>query len=51
MADSPLKLVREFFDTPSRPMKISNMKDEWVPLSDEDKAQILQGLTDGTLTY
>lgn len=48
MADgkSPLKLIREFFG-----MSMAEMKAEWVPLPEKDKAQLVQGLTDGTLTY
>ena len=50
-AVSPLKLVREYFDTPARPMRLADMKTEWSPLSAEEKAQIIGGLTDGTETY
>jgi hypothetical protein len=46
MPVSPLKVVREFFG-----MSLAEMKAEWVPLSQEDKDDILKGLTDGTLTY
>lgn len=48
MAESakPLKLVREFFG-----MSLAEMKTEWVPLPEKDKAEILAGLNDGTLTY
>lgn len=60
-----VKDVREFFNTPERPMTLKEMKTEWLgkddlgtPLTDpskiltkEDKEQILAGLGDGTLTY
>jgi len=51
MPVSPLKLVREYFNTPARPMTLADMKAEWIPLPDADKAQIIAGLTDGSLTY
>lgn len=51
MPVSPLKMVREYFDTAARPMKLSDMKAEWIPLPESDKQQIIKGLTDGTLTY
>lgn len=43
-----LKAVRDFFG-----MKLADMKAEWTNggLTDQDKAQILAGLADGTLTY
>lgn len=41
-----LKDVREYFG-----MKLPEMKSEWVPMSQEDKDQILTGLGDGTETY
>lgn len=53
MAVSPLKLIKDFFDTAARPMDLAAMKNEWTKggLTDEDKAQIIAGLTDGSLTY
>lgn len=41
-----MKDVREFFG-----MTLPEMKSEWVPLSDKDKAEILAGLSDGSLNY
>lgn len=43
-----LKAVRDFFG-----LKLADMKAEWTNggLTDQDKAEILAGLTDGTLTY
>lgn len=43
-----LKAVRDFFG-----MNLTTMKAEWTNggLTDQDKAEILAGLTDGTLTY
>ncbi|MGW6789970.1 hypothetical protein [Streptomyces chartreusis] len=43
-----LKLVREFFG-----LNMQQMKAEWMGggLTDQDKAEILAGLSDGTLTY
>lgn len=46
MADSPLKMVREFFG-----MNLTEMKSEWVPMPNKDKEEIVKGLQDGTLTY
>ena len=42
----PLKLVRDFFG-----FGLSEMKREWVPMPEADKAQIIKGLSDGSLTY
>lgn len=41
-----MKDVREFFG-----MSLPQMKAEWVTLPEKDKAEILAGLSDGTLTY
>lgn len=43
-----LKAVRDFFG-----MNLQQMKAEWTSggLTDQDKAEILAGLTDGSLTY
>lgn len=49
--DATVKDVREFFDTPGRRMTLADMKAEWIPMSKEEKTQILKGLSDGTLTY
>jgi hypothetical protein len=48
MADASVKDVKEFFG-----MTLTQMKEEWVKggLSDQDKKDILQGLSDETLTY
>lgn len=46
MAEATVKTVREFFG-----MSLAEMKKEWVPMPPKDKAEILAGLTDGTLTY
>jgi hypothetical protein len=48
MADATVKTVKEFFG-----MSLGEMKEEWVKggLTDLDKAEILGGLTDGSLTY
>lgn len=52
MADvSPLKMVRDFFNTEARPMRLQDMKTEWTPMPQADKDQIIQGLKDGSLTY
>lgn len=37
---SPLKLVRDFFG-----LKLADMKSEWTTLPQEDKDDILSGLT------
>jgi hypothetical protein len=41
-----MKDVREFFG-----MTLQEMKTEWIPLPDQDKEEILAGLSDGSLTY
>lgn len=46
MPVSILKTVREFFG-----MTLSEMKEQWVPLPESDKQDIIKGLTDGSLTY
>jgi hypothetical protein len=65
MAEATVKQVKEFFHTPERPMTLKEMKTEWmgkdetgqpntdpkVILTADDKAQILAGLGDGSLTY
>lgn len=48
MAVATVKTVKEFFG-----MTMAEMKAEWIKggLTDEDKAQILEGLGNGSLTY
>lgn len=46
-----LKEIREYFNTPARPMATTDMKKEWVPLSAAEKLQFQKGLADGSLTY
>ena len=46
MAVSPLKLIREYFG-----MTLQEMKAEWAPLPAEVKAQLIEGITNGTETY
>ena len=41
-----LKKIKEYFG-----MTLPEMKREWVPLPEADKAQIWQGIQDGSLTY
>lgn len=41
-----MKDVREFFG-----MSLPEMKAEWVSLPEKDKAEILAGLSNGSLTY
>jgi hypothetical protein len=31
--------------------RLADFRDEWAGLSDQDKAQLRQGVADGTLTY
>lgn len=47
-ATGHLKMIRDFFG-----LKLGEMKGEWTNggLTDADKEQIVQGLSDGTLTY
>ncbi len=40
------KDVKEFFG-----MSLAEMKAEWMTLSKADRADILRGLSDGSLTY
>lgn len=49
MAD--ILIVRDFFNTEARPMRLQDMKTEWTPMPQADKDQIIQGLKDGSLTY
>lgn len=46
MANKGLTAVREFFG-----MSLAEMKAEWIPLPPKDKAEILEGIENGTLTY
>jgi len=48
-----VKEIKEFFDSPERPMGLHEMKAEWVKggLSEQDRAEIAGGIGDGTLTY
>ena len=48
-----VKEVREFFDTPERPMTLPDMKGEWVKggLTQQDRDEIAMGIGDGSLTY
>lgn len=46
MATSVLAKIREFFE-----MEMAEFKREWTALTPEDKAQLKQGMEDGTLTY
>lgn len=52
MAAATIKDVSDYFKTgdPDRD-KLGNFKNEWTALTDKDKAEIKQGLGDGTLTY
>lgn len=60
MANATVKQVKEFFDTPERPMTLKEMKAEWIgsdesdptkKLTDEDKRQIMEGIGNGSLNY
>ncbi len=48
MSEATLKDVREFFG-----MTVGQFRDEWTKqgLTDKDKAEIRQGIGDGTMTY
>jgi hypothetical protein len=48
-----LKAVKEYFNTPERPMTLTDMKAEWVKggLTDADREEIAGGIRDGSLTY
>lgn len=49
MADATLKQVADYFRKDGEPL--SKFGDEWKQLSDADKADLKQGIGDGTLTY
>lgn len=49
--DVTLKDIMAFFATDTRPMGPKEMTKEWKDLSLKDKADIKNGLTNGTLTY
>lgn len=53
MSEATLKQVREFFDTPARPMALADFRKEWQNggLTEQDKAEIRAGIGDGTLNY
>ena len=51
MADVTLKDIMAYFGTDTRPMGPKEMTREWKSLTDKDKAQIKNGLADGSLTY
>lgn len=46
MADATLKEVTTYFG-----IKLSEFKNEWAALTDEDREQIKRGIGDGTETY
>lgn len=48
MPASPLKLIREYFG-----MTLQDMKKEWSNggLTADDKAQLIEGISNGTETY
>jgi hypothetical protein len=48
-----VKEIKEFFHTDERPMRLPEMKAEWVNggLTEQDRAEIAQGIGDGSLTY
>jgi len=45
--DDTLKKVREFFGYE----KLADFARDWRQLTEQDKADIKKGITDGTLTY
>lgn len=46
MPEATTKDVKNFFG-----MSLQEMKDEWLKLPQEDRQDILKGLSDGTLNY
>lgn len=54
--NTPIKVVKEFFG-----MNLAQMKDEWIQkdlpadspkrLTEMDKAQLIEGIANGSLTY
>ncbi len=52
MAVATIKDVSDYFKTGDVERdKLGNFKNEWVQLSDQDKAQLKQGIGDKTYTY
>lgn len=50
MADATIKEVMEFFGR-KEGQGLKEFTQEWMAMSDEDKAQIKAGIGDGTLNY
>lgn len=49
MAEVSIAKIKDFFGLNGKTLKA--FTEEWKALTDEDKAQIKQGIGDGTLTY
>lgn len=46
MAEATLKEIREFFG-----MDVKTFRQEWTALSDKDKKEIREGMSNGSMTY
>lgn len=46
-----IKQVREFFTHPDRPLSLTEFKNDWGQMTDQDKDQIKNGIGNGSLTY
>ena len=51
MAEATLKEIREFFNSPDRPMTLSTLKVDWNDLTEQDRTDLKAGIGNGTLTY
>lgn len=52
MADAAnIKQVREFFDHPDRKLGLSEFKDDWGQMTEQDKTDIKNGIGDGSFDY
>jgi hypothetical protein len=49
MATATLKVIADYFKLPGETLK--DFRDQWERLSDKDKADLKNGLGDGTLNY
>ena len=43
--------VKKYFDSGTRKVTAKEFHAEWMQLTDQDKAEIMAGIDDGTFTY
>ena len=51
MPENTLAMLRDFFNTETRPMTSADFAREYKALSTQDKTDIKEGILNGTLTY